>query len=183
MIPIMIVTIENSDDRDFMEEVYLSYKRLMFSEIVKITNDRWAAEDVLQSVVVKLIDKLPLLQTLSKPKLINYIISASRNTAFNHLRSLKRAAEVSYDDEFDNMRNQAPSIDEGLMLSEMLDNIGSAWEKLDERSRRILEMKYVLEKANEDIAKELEIKPSSVRMLLTRARNALKAQIEKAEMT
>ena len=63
MIPIIILTIENEDDRAFMEGLYLSYNRLMRSEIHKILKDSWATEDVEQNVLEKLIDKIPLLKT------------------------------------------------------------------------------------------------------------------------
>ena len=34
MIPLIILSIENDDDRAFMEDLYLSYRRLMFSELL-----------------------------------------------------------------------------------------------------------------------------------------------------
>lgn len=44
------------------------------------------------------------------------------------------------------------------------------WPELDERSQYVLSARYFLEKPYEEIAKDLGIKPPSVRMALTRAR-------------
>ena len=58
MIPICILAIEDEDDRAFMENLYMSYQRLMYSTIRNIVRDDWATEDVMQSALVKLIRKL-----------------------------------------------------------------------------------------------------------------------------
>ena len=175
MIHLLLLSIENSDDREFLEHIYLSYKRLMFSEIMKKVDDRWATEDILHSVVIKLIDKLQLLRTLSESQIISYVVTTSRNAALNHLRSIKKKAEIPYNDAIEGLSQDTPGIDERILYDELLRNIGSAWEKLNMRNKRVLELKYILEKPNDEIARELGIGIDSVRMVLTRARNSLKA--------
>lgn len=51
MIPICIQTIENDDDRDFMEWLFLEYHPLMYATIRKVIHDQWTCEDVLQESV------------------------------------------------------------------------------------------------------------------------------------
>ena len=48
----------------------------------------------------------------------------------------------------------------------------SAWHKLDDRSRFLLEKYYFLEMSCTEIAEELGTKPGSVRMALSRARKS-----------
>ena len=55
MIPICILTIEDPDDREFMAELYGKYEKILYSTAVKITNNYWDAQDVVQSVLVKII--------------------------------------------------------------------------------------------------------------------------------
>ena len=118
MIQLIIQSIENADDCDFIGNLYLNYRRLMHSEVFQITRDKWATEDVVQSVVIKLIDKVQLLRNLSKPELINYIAIASRNTALNYLRSIKKTVDVSYDDLHEELGQylSETSIDEKLLF-------------------------------------------------------------------
>ena len=86
MIPYCILAIEDDSDRAFMETLFLEYQRLMYSEINKILQNAWDTEDVMQATLVKLIDKIPELRKKEKNKLINYIITAAKNTALNYLR-------------------------------------------------------------------------------------------------
>ncbi len=53
---------------------------------------------------------------------------------------------------------------------EELDCLARVWPRLDERSQYILEAYYILEMSTKEIGEELGIKPGSVRMALTRAR-------------
>ena len=176
MIPFVVATIDDMDDRDFMESLYYSYQRLMYSEIRKVLHNTWDVEDVLQSVLLRLINKLPLLRTLGRDQLVNYIISTARNTALNFVRDEKRVTQFAFDESIDSLDASRPSDAalERLELVEMMQAVGEAWAQLDEKYKRVLEMKYILELSNEEIAREYDIGPNSVRMLLTRARNQLK---------
>ena len=55
MIPYCILIIEGENDRAFVAELYLQYNRLMYSEIYKIIHDPWATEDLVQTILEKLI--------------------------------------------------------------------------------------------------------------------------------
>lgn len=81
MIPYLTLTIEDDDDREFMSALYINYQRLMYSEIKKIVKNVQDAEDVMQTVLEKLIDKIPLLRSQKQNQLINYIFSACKFTA------------------------------------------------------------------------------------------------------
>lgn len=110
---------------------------------------------------------------------VNYIIVTARHTAYNFLRDNNQAAEFPFDETFDVADETLVSADERLILLEEIETAGAAWRQLDERSRRLLEMKYILEMPNEEIAQELGVGANSVRMLLTRARDKLKAAVVK----
>ena len=176
MIPSVVAAIEDIDDRDFMESLYYTYKRLIYSEIRKIVWEDWDADDILQNTLLRLIAKIPLLRTLGRDQLVNYIISTARNTALNFLRDKKRITQFSFDESIDSLDTYRASDTalERLELIEMMEVVGEAWSRLDEKYKRVLEMKYILELSNEEIAKEFDIGVNSVRMLLTRARNRLK---------
>ena len=57
-----------------------------------------------------------------------------------------------------------------LIMKEEVEDLRLKWPMLDERSRYLLESKYILGKHDDDIAIELGMKAGSVRMALTRAR-------------
>lgn len=182
MIPIIILAIENDDDRVFMEGLYLSYNRLMRSEIYKILKDSWATEDVEQNVLEKLIDKIPLLRTMDRARLVNYIIVSSRNNAYNYLRDNKKITMFSFDDEVDSANiNRDNGSRTPIQLWEASNHLREAWEKLDERSKYVLNLKYTLLKDDAEIARDLGISTPSVRMTVSRARQKLKNVLDEAE--
>lgn len=172
MIPLIILAIEDESDRDFMTALYVQYHRLMYHEIYKLLHDPWATDDVLQATLVKLIDRIGQLRKMDQSHLINYIITACRNRAKNYLRDTNKHTAFSFDEGFDcpDSTNDQIEMEWRLIHNEELYGLSRIWPMLDERSQYLLEAKYILGKTAQEIAKELNLKPGSVRMLLTRAR-------------
>ena len=79
MIPIAISTIADDDDREFMANLYMEFRWLMFSEIKKIICDVTISEDIMQDVIIKLIDKLDILKSLEQRQQVSYIATAARS--------------------------------------------------------------------------------------------------------
>ena len=87
----IIMAIEDEDDRSFMANLYVDYQRLMYKVITSHTTDPWDADDIFQSTLPKLIDKLADLRRMSNDKLTNYIYSTCKNTAINYLQKMNRS--------------------------------------------------------------------------------------------
>lgn len=181
MIALLIASIENDSDREFLESLYNTYNRLMLSEIRKIVKESCDAEDILHTVIIKLINRVALLRTLSRNKLVNYIIVASRNTTLNHLRAQARRSSESIDNLPDDFDSEGFDPVDKVTYAETLENFREAYLRLDEKNRTLLDMKYTLEKNDDEIAAALGIKTDSVRMALTRARGKAKALIKETE--
>lgn len=181
MIPYCILAIENEDDRAFMEGLYRNYHKLMYSEIIKITRNQSDAEDIMQSVLEKFIDKIPELRVKDRDRLVNYIIVSCRNRSYNFLRDSRQSRMVQYEDCIDapDDKYDRHQMDFSLIKDEELRSLSRIWPKLDERSRHLLEGYYILEKSMPQLGEELGIKPSSVRMTLTRARKKAFELLEK----
>lgn len=171
MLPLIIMAIEDEDDKAFMTWLYLQYRRLIYSEVRKIVGNTDEAEDLLQTVVEKLIGKLPLLRELERDKLVNYIISAAKNTAYNYLRG--RKPEVPWEDQEESLPASAP--EEQVIAQEDLLALARVWPELDERTQYLLTAKYILKKSGREIAGDLNMPPDNVRMALVRARRRARA--------
>ena len=72
MLPLMITAIEDENDREFMERLYLQYHRLIYSEVRKLVQNEDEAEDLMQTVVEKLIHKVDLLRDLERRRLAEF---------------------------------------------------------------------------------------------------------------
>ena len=182
MLPICIMTIEDESDREFMARLYTRYRRLMYDTIRQVVGDHWSAEDVVQATLLKLIDKVPKLQTLDDRRTAGYIAAACRHTAYNELRRRSRQPLFVPEEErtADSAASSPRSMELHMIRKEDLRRMAEIWGKLDERSRFALEARYILEQTDAEIAQSLSISPESVRMVLTRARQKAFALMDAA---
>ena len=168
MLPLCILTIENDDDREFMADLFVNYQRLMHSTIKHVVVSGVDAEDVMQTTLVKLIDKISVLRELPPSKRINYIISACKNTAFNANRNYARHLPSSLDDF--NSISTPDTVADNLLHEADLSSLRKVWEMLDKKSRFLLRAKYILELDDKEIAQAIGVSPQSVRTYISRAR-------------
>ena len=179
MIPICIQTIENDDDRDFMEWLFLEYHPLMYATIRKVIHVQWTCEDVLQESVRKFIDHIPQLREMDAASRTNYIVVACRHNAIEEEKRQRRAPFPVGNGVIDIASRDAENPERQILLLDDADVLWRVWPQLDSRTRQLLEDKYVLNMSDAEIASALGVKPSSVRMLLTRARSKARKAIEK----
>lgn len=170
-------------DREFFEYIFSTYRKIMFYEINKIVFNTWEAEDILQNSFIKLSKKIGLLRQLDEPRRMYYVVATAKNNAKNHVRDAQRSRAYSLDDEaFDLSEtiSDGTDVEQIIISKEQLHDLSSVWNQLDEASKRLLEGKYILKMDDAELAKMLDAKPASIRMMLTRARRrALKLMQEK----
>ena len=58
-----------------------------------------------------------------------------------------------------------------------LNALARVWPRLDEDTRWLLEARYILDYSDSELAREMGVKPTSVRMALTRARKKARAML------
>lgn len=173
MIPVIILAIEDESDREFMTRLYLDHEKIMYAEMLKICDDRFSMDDVLQDSLIRLIDKIDVLRSLDERKRINYIITTVRNQMRNYLRNQKQNVSYSLDEEDTSWQKTLAAdldLDDVLFRKDRVNRLHRIWPQLSEQTRQLLEEKYILGLSNADIAVNLGVKTESVRMMLTRAR-------------
>lgn len=68
-----------------MEQFFVDRHHLIHHEVFKLTHNQWVAEGVMQSTLVRLIDKVLEPRNKDRDHLANYIIMASKNQSRNYL--------------------------------------------------------------------------------------------------
>ena len=126
----------------------------------------------MQDVLIKLIERVKELRAKEERQLVNYMIAVAQNKAKNYIRDTKAHREVPLEENINApFRAEYPEdIDMRLIAEYDMTSLARAWPRLSERSRYLLEGRYILEKSVGQLAEELNLKPGSVRMALTRAR-------------
>ncbi len=177
MIPVMILAIENDYDRDFMTSLYFDYNRLILFEISSIAGKTDSVEDLVQETLVRLIDKVELLETLDQRRLVAYIVETAKNVARNHLRK-NRGTVLSIED-FGSLPDSGESVEDRIISGLNIAAMERLWQELPEEVQALFRMKYFLKMSDEEIARTLHIKPDSVRMRISRARKRVLSLLEK----
>ena len=176
-IPFVILSMEDEDNRLFMTNLFLKYERLMMSEIRKIVKDQCDPEDVLQISLVKLIEKVTLLRSLDERPRVNYIITTVKHTAISEVQKLRPGRFSSMDDEEwleGHHLHVEGSVEESVFRRDNVSRMEAVWPLLDSKSQFLLRARYFLGMTTEEIARELNIKPDSVRMEMSRARKRVR---------
>lgn len=177
MLPVLIFQIEDEGDRSFISALYTDHYRLMRYTAIQF-GLRQEADDIINASCVKLIEKIPLLKTLDCCTLRSYIVSTVKGTSLDYLKKRKQEAQYMYygfeNDVAQDLQNTQPSgtgTPEQLTIrkEDVLALVG-AIRRLPDLYRDVLEFKYLLELTDAEIAKLLNVSPSSIRMYLTRAR-------------
>lgn len=170
MIPIFILAIEDDADRIFMINLYEQCQKAMYYQALDILHDHGEAEDTVHDVLVKLMDRIPMLKTIPESQLLPYALTVTKTTAIDRWRS-RNKVHVGVNDCISDYESSAAEEHEKAFINmERVDILSRGLEKLSERDRDILKYRYLLDMGDEEIAGILGIKPSSVRMYLTRAR-------------
>lgn len=180
MLAVIAKAVPTANECDFIRKVYSDYERLMYFTAWKFVSHQDACEEVVQDTVLKLMSKVPLLETLEEKALAAYIAAAVRNTAYSFLR--KRAREqklfLSWSENLEELPSQDTSLDESIALQEEKQALLKIWNTLEAEDRFILEGRYILQYTDRELAESLGCQPSSVRMKLTRTRRKVGAQIK-----
>lgn len=183
MLPIIISTLDNDLDRDFITWLYEEYEPLLFKVAQRFALTQHDVEDIVQDSLERLIKKIPTIRYMERCILSAYIVSTVRNTSIEFLRKEKRrqVKQRDYDDTSWTMEMQPQlSLEELLLLAENRQELVSAWGELPELDRVLLEGKYFLGLSDAELAKQIGCQTGSIRMKLTRARRkALKTITDK----
>ena len=180
----MVYSMEDQpSDREFMDQMYMEFERLMFFTARQYTSKAEIAEDIVQESLVRLYEKVRTMKPMKHVVLAAYIRATVRNTAINVLRKMNRERDYAADAETDAFAQA----DQEWVLNTMMDLSGyrvllsKIWPRLPEDDRVLLEGKYILGYSDQELAEEIGCQANSIRVKLTRARRRALAIIQKQE--
>jgi RNA polymerase sigma factor (sigma-70 family) len=155
----ILLSLKKSDP-DAFEYVYGLYFKSLCYFAEKITGSSVHAEDIATESFVKLLQKSPDFETLANLKSFLYI--STRNGCYDQLR-MKKRHETSHLE----IRHLAPlsedEIENNIILTEVLQAIYSAIEKLPLKYKNVVRLALVGGKDNDEIATETRMANQTVR--------------------
>lgn len=183
MLPLIIMMIEDEDDQTFFIRFYNQYRRLMYLEAGKFSIHGIDPEDIVQESLAKIIRKIRTFRPLTESKQVSYLISTIYHTGCEFFGKAKRGNSYSLDDEnlcLTGVEDDGALPEEQLLRAMEIEEFQKLWAEVSVETRVLLERKYLLKEADAVIAADLNIKASSLRMRLTRAKREVRRLAEQS---
>lgn len=174
MIGIYLSMISDEDNQKKFEEIYVSYKDLMYNVAYCILKDPYLAEDAVHQAFLQIIKSLNSIDDINPSKIKNYLVSVVENSAkaiYN-----KRKKEINNYSYEINLIN----IPDGYNIENIVDDqinvryILKQFDALSETLKIVAYMKFVQDLEDKEIARVLHIKNSTVRKRVQRVREILR---------
>jgi RNA polymerase sigma-70 factor (ECF subfamily) len=163
-----MATIAGNNSRPRLEQIFLAHKDLVFRAAYRITGNASDAEDVLQTVFLR----LARLQGFSAITNISaYLHRSAVNAALDQLRHRKDAQTVSLDAD---PQHPVFAVDTAARSAELRDWLRKALLRLNPRWAEMFVLRFVEDFSNCEIAGMMKTSPAVVAVILHRTRALLK---------
>jgi RNA polymerase sigma-70 factor, ECF subfamily len=161
-------------ERSDLERVFVAHQARVFRAAYRITGNAQDAEDVLQSVFLRLARQAE--GTLDVANASSYLYRAAINSAFDLLRSRRTRPSVPLDEAADAPGGQ-PGPEATQEAEEIRHWLRRALAALPPRAAEMFALRYLEGEANRDIARMLGVSRVSVAVSLHRTRQRLQSEL------
>ena len=174
---------EDPSDRQFIEELYHQYNRLMYRKALDNLADPQDVDDLVQDCLERLIKQVGTLRKLSGCTLTAYIVYTVRNTAINMKRRREVQSRHVFLSDFSELEPEDSSLspEDALLVDERSEHFMQAFAELSEDDQFLLIGKYIQGLRDEELAQMMGCGAASVRMKLTRARRRALRKLREGE--
>lgn len=162
-------------ERTGLERIFLEHQGRVFRAAFRITGNAQDAEDVLQTVFLRLARQAE--EDLPVSNVSSYLYRAAINSAFDVLRRRRDRPSVPLEDAHDAPGSAAPDPDRAQEADEIRRGLREALAALPPRAAEVFVLRYFEEQPNRDIARMLGISRVTVAVTLHRTRRHLQQQL------
>lgn len=174
----MILVFLNLDqeDKDFVSDLYTSYKDRLYSLALSLLKNKADAEDALSLTYIKIIENIERIKALPEEKVSSYIFVILYNQAMDIFRQKNKFSEIENFDQLVDEKNPSTynQVEKNLLVADLLKHIKA----LPLNDQRLLILKYKYDMAYKDIGKLLNISPEAARKRKERLVKTLERKIK-----
>lgn len=180
LLPLVIARIDDIDDRTFMENVFLSYRRLMYRVALDYVTSITEADDVINTACERLYKKISTIRCLPSNALKPYVVSATRNSALNYISAEKKHTshrDFTSEETLEKTSAFTEDVEDFVLHRIVIADIREAIGRLPKQEKDVMLMKFYNNMPNKEIAELLGITDNNVRGILMRAREHIKKDL------
>ena len=163
------------DDEESFTELYNHFFPIVYRSIFIQTQDENIADEIIGTVFWKTFNNLEKFDE-TRASFQTWLLKIAKNEVITYFRAQSRKTEheTAFDEEFEFKADEYFEPEQQILREERTQQLKVAIEKLNERERKIITLKYYLDMKDNEIAEKLDLTPQNVRVILNRARSKLK---------
>ncbi|MFM2376535.1 MAG: hypothetical protein RLZZ165_1632 [Bacteroidota bacterium] len=169
------------------EKLLKKYRKSVYYMLLKMVNNSDDAEDLTQEAFAKAFNSLHKFD--SKYAFSTWLFRIATNNCIDFIRK-KRIQTISIDTPYENDEGESFSFDikdpddnpdEKMLRKQRKEYLGIAVQKLPDKYKRLVDLRYFQELSYEEVAQELELPLGTVKAQLFRARELLAQELKYLE--
>jgi len=168
----MGILMDNEPIRNKVEEIYKTYRKLLFYTAYNILKDYHEAEDAVHMAIIKICDYLDRIDDIGCNKTKAFLVIIVRNIAINIYNKKRRLSDIHME-RLANCDGNNLNPEEYMLKIENADWIARKLALINPEYADILVLRYTYQLSMEEIAYLLNTSEGNVRVKLHRARKAL----------
>ena len=174
---LFLLAIADTSFRDQLGALYIRYKRDLFLTAYDILKDFHAAEDAVQSVMIRLSFHLDKITEVESKKTRVYLVVTMRNYCFDQLRKQKKEGFQEAFDETCYQIDDVVSISDYVNVLEDREEIDQLLQEIRPDYADLIMLRYYHEYSVPEIASILEITENNAGVRIHRAVNAVRKKL------
>ena len=178
MLSLFLNALKEAKDPNFIANLYMEYKNLVRYEISRMYSDRNDTEDLMHEVFIKLIRYEDKVHKVEPGKMATYIVKTTHTTVATFLMKKHRNDFILYLEDLENLSTEAGALEKVILDMEAMEQFRKLFDALKPKEQLILKLKYDLEYTDDEIAKELDMKPRSVHVVVYQARKSFEKLLD-----
>lgn len=164
--PISLLIAAKKGDRNAFSELHARFFAPVFRYIRKRVEQKETAEDIAQSVFLKLLESKSEIKNQGREPL-NYLFTMARNAVIDYYRANGKSPTIPIDDADDVGQDPAKAI-------ETTDTVWRLLKNIPPDQAEVLKMKFLLGYSTKDIANKLNKTGDAIRQIQCRALRTLR---------
>lgn len=170
---IYLQMLETTEQKVRFEDLYYTYKNLMFYVANQILRNEHDAEDAVQQAFFAIAKNFEKISEIKCPQTRSFIVTIVERKAIDIYRAKNRGGVVAFDEEFINVPHTA----EADSIAARAD-LANAMAMLPSRYRELLLLKYDSGYSEQEIAEMCAMTKANVKKTIHRAKKKLEAILD-----
>ena len=158
---IFVFNVLSDEQHVLVERIFHEYN-IQFQRIsFNIVKSEEAAEDVVSTAFVKIMDNIEKISDLPRPQMTAFCVTIVKNASIDMLRQLQKSVHI---DHWDNIsENSANDMEEALIHDADVHRLTEILDQIDLDERQFIYLRYTLEMGYREISELLNITEDSAK--------------------